>query len=116
MVIPVSAYAWAGDTLYVGGIISIEDDILLFPGDFKGQFTWVIGRLSKILAANSLDLSDVVMITVYLTDMTNFNILNMYYSQQMPQPWPPRKVIETKLTREGALVELVVVASRMKLK
>ena len=42
---------------------------VLFPGDTKAQTEYVIQMIGKLLAAEGLDLSDLVAMTVYTPDM-----------------------------------------------
>ena len=114
MILPVSQYAWAGDTLYIGGVAPLEAGKVLFPGDLKKQFHVVMEKLRGILGENNLDLSCLVMVNVFLLDIKMFDIFNGYYAEEMIQPWPPRKLLEAKMSREGITVEMTAIACRKK--
>jgi len=110
MVLPVSQYAWAGETLYIGGIAPLEEGNVVFPGDLEKQFHLVMEKLRSILAQNNLDLSCLVMVNVFLSDIRMFDVFNGYYSREMVQPWPPRKLLEAKMSREGITIEMTAIA------
>ena len=114
MGLPISQYTWAGDTLYIGGIAPIEDGEVLYPDNLKEQFLLVMNKLKSILADNKLDLSCLVMVNVFLSDITMFEIFNEYYAKEMTQPWPPRKLLEAKMSRKGITVEMTAIAYRNK--
>ena len=116
MVLPVSQYAWAGETLYIGGIAPLEEGNVVFPGDLEKQFHLVMEKLRSILTQNNLDLSCLVMVNVFLADMQMFDRFNEYYSKEMVQPWPPRKVIESKMSKKGITIEMTAIAHRKKSK
>lgn len=114
MNLPISPYAWAGDTLYIGGIAPLEKGEVLFPGDLKKQFLLVMDKLRSILTENNMDLNSLVMVNVFLADMRMFDSFNEYYTQEMAQPWPPRKLVEAKMSRKEVTIEMAAIAYREK--
>ena len=112
MDLPISQYAWAGDTLYIGGVAPLERGEVQFPGDLKKQFLLVMDKLRSILAENKMDQSSLVMVNVFLSDMQMYERFNEYYAKEMTQPFPPRKLMEAKMAKNGIMVELTAVAYR----
>ena len=115
MDLPISQYAWAGDTLYIGGIAPIEKGEVLHPGNLKKQFEAIMKKLREILIENKMDLSYLVMVNVFLSDMQMFNSFNEYYAQEMVEPWPPRKLVEAKMSRKGVMVEMTAIAYKKRM-
>jgi len=114
MTLPISPYAWGGDTLYIGGTAPLEEGEVQFPGNLEKQFLLVMTKLRSILSENGLDQKSLVMVHVFLADMNLYEEFNKYYTREMIQPYPPRKVLEAKMSRSGVLIEITAVACRKK--
>ena len=71
-------------------------------------------KLRGLLAENNLDLGCLVMVNVFLSDIQMFERFNEYYSQEMVQPWPPRKLVEAKMSKNGITIEMTAIAHRKK--
>lgn len=60
----------AGDTLYVSGVLAVDDKPqLIGAGDMKAQVAQVYANLGRILEANGASFQDVVKETVFATDL-----------------------------------------------
>jgi enamine deaminase RidA (YjgF/YER057c/UK114 family) len=60
----------AGDTLYLSGMISIDETLTVIgPGDMSKQIETVYAILQKVLAAHGMSLRNVVKETSYVTDL-----------------------------------------------
>ncbi|MPN32827.1 putative aminoacrylate peracid reductase RutC [bioreactor metagenome] len=102
----------SGDLVVFGGIVAKSpDNILLFPFDVAKQTLWIIDHIKLILENIGLGLDHLIMVTVYLPDQKHYCEMNKAYTMLMPSPLPPRKVIFTPLTVEGAVVEFTAMAS-----
>ncbi|MGI5237891.1 RidA family protein [Dactylosporangium sp. CA-139066] len=75
------------------------------------QTQLTVANLRALLAADGLDLTDVVKVTVYLQDLDrDYDEFNRAYAELMPKPWPARTTVGADLT--GILVEIDFVALR----
>ncbi|MBE0623345.1 MAG: hypothetical protein IH606_00910 [Burkholderiales bacterium] len=79
-------------------------------GDFSAQVRKTFENLANILKAADLDLTHVVKVTVYLSDLTRVEEFNKLYESLMPQPFPARTLVQAGL--RGIDVEMDAIAAR----
>lgn len=113
---PIGAYSQAikmGDITYISGQIPIDNKTgELVKGDFSSQFRQAIINLSEITKASGGSLSDIVKVTVYVTDLTNFAIVNKVMTEYFHEPYPARVVVEIKALPKHAAVEIEAVMEK----
>lgn len=106
----IGAYSQAvklGDTVYVSGQIPLLPGTMELVGeDFKAQAHQVFKNLSAVSIAAGGSLSDAVKLTVYVTDLSNFALLNEVMSEHMSDPFPARAAVEVSALPKGAQVEI----------
>ena len=102
-----------GRTVYIAGQLGLdlENRIVGAPGDFRAQATKAIENLKAALAAVGGDLSDVVKITNYLTDMSHIGIYREVRDQFFKMPRPASTAVGiSELARPGAVFEIEAIA------
>ena len=102
-----------GRTVYIAGQLGLdmENRIVGAPGDFRAQATKAIENLKAALAAVGADLSDVVKITNFLTDMSHIGIYREVRDQFFKMPRPASTAVGiSQLARPGALFEIEAIA------
>ncbi|OPL19970.1 MAG: hypothetical protein AVO35_00495 [Candidatus Aegiribacteria sp. MLS_C] len=110
---PIGAYSQAvvaGGMLYTAGQIGIDPASgELVPGA-GAQTRRAMENIRSILeeAGTGLDLA--VKVSIYITDMSDFAVVNEVFSELMEEPWPARSVVEVSALPKGALVEIEAVA------
>jgi reactive intermediate/imine deaminase len=101
----------AGDTLYVSGQIPLDPASgELVSRDLEGQIRRVFENLKAIIEAAGADLSQVVKLNVYLTDLKHFALVNQVMAQYFSEPYPARAVVGVAALPRGARVEMDCVA------
>ena len=66
-----------GGTVYLSGQIPlVPDTMTLIEGDITAQITQVFENLKAVAHAAGGDLSDIVKLNVFLTDLSHFPIVN----------------------------------------
>ena len=109
---PAGAYSpgvRAGDFLYISGQVPRDPVTGATVGsDITEQTRQVIANLETVLAAGGATLSDVVSVTVYLSDPDLWSAFNAIYRELMPSPYPTRTAVGASL--RGFLVEVSAVA------
>lgn len=121
---PISQGVWAGDTLYLSGMI--DSSVMKgTPGDTKTQTINVIKQIQQALEAQKLTLGDVVMMHVYLAgdpakggkmDFAGFmeGYTQLFGTKDQPNK-PARSAMQVAaLAASGGLVEIEVIAVRPK--
>ncbi|MDP3706197.1 MAG: RidA family protein [Legionellaceae bacterium] len=97
----------AGNTVYLSGQIPLDPKTMtLVPGDMSMQIKQVFENLSAVCRAAGGDLSHLVKVTVYLTDLTHFPLVNEAMTDYFTEPYPARAVIEVAGLPRGAEVEM----------
>ena len=94
-----------GDTLYLSGQIGLDPSTGKLVDGIDEQIRRVFGNLKAVAEAAGASLDDVVKLTVYLTDLTNFARVNETMARFFSQPYPARAVVGVASLPRGALVE-----------
>jgi 2-iminobutanoate/2-iminopropanoate deaminase len=99
--------------LFVSGQIALRPDTGELVGqDFAEQAEQVLKNLRHILEAAGYELSDVVSVDVFLTEIGQFSAFNRIYEAFFSQHKPARAVLEVKGLPRGAQVEIKCMAFR----
>src|SRR5277367_1945602 len=92
---PYSQGIKTGSFVFLSGQIPLVGDTGKFVvGIIKEQTEQVIFNIKALLAAERLDLSDVVKVTVFLADMNEFGAMNDVYAKHFPTPYPARSTVQ----------------------
>jgi len=95
-----------GDTVYLSGQIPlIPETMTLIEGDFATQTEQVFKNLKAVCQAANGDLSNIVKLNIYLTDLSYFSIVNEIMEKYFEAPFPARAAIGINELPKGALVE-----------
>ncbi len=101
-------------TVYIAGQLGLdmENKLVGGPGDFRAQATKAIENLKAALAGVGADLTDVVKINNYLTDMSHIGTLREVRDRFFDMTAPPASttVAISQLARPGALFEIEAIA------
>ena len=94
------------DTVYLSGQIPLDPATMtLVAGDFAAQATQVFKNLQAVCEAANGGLKDIVKLNLYLTDLSNFPIVNEVMTQFFTEPYPARAAVGVKELPKGAQVE-----------
>ena len=103
----------AGELIFVSGTLgTLGESFELAPGGTGPQTTQTLRNIETILRAAGAELSDVVKVSVYLSDMGTFPDMNAAYSEFFPQSPPARITVGGAVLALGAAVEIECVARR----
>ena len=84
----------AGNTVYVSGQIPLLPATMeVVDGDVVAQIRQVFENLSAVCEAAGGGLSDIVKLTVYLTDLKDFGHVNEVMADFFKEPYPARAAI-----------------------
>lgn len=96
-----------GRTVYLSGQIPLDPNTMALCHErFEPQMIQVIKNLSAVCQAAGGSLAHLVKLTVYLTDLNNFSIVNQVMSQYFQAPYPARAAIEVSALPRGSQVEI----------
>jgi len=97
----------AGNTVYLAGQIPLHPTTMaLISGDFRDQTHRVFENLQAVALAAGGSLADTVKLNVYLTDLTNFPVVNEIMAEYFYPPYPARAVVGVTTLPRGATVEM----------
>jgi reactive intermediate/imine deaminase len=97
----------AGNTIYLSGQIPLDPrSMQLVTGDTRAEIARVFDNLAAVAAAAGGSLSDAVRLTVYLTDLKNFALVNEVMAEYFKEPYPARAAIGVAALPRGAAVEV----------
>jgi reactive intermediate/imine deaminase len=97
----------AGDTVYLSGQIPLDPKTMeIVKGDIRAQIRQVFDNLAAVAEAAGGSLADAVRLTVYLTDLANFPIVNEVMAEYCAEPYPARAAIGVAQLPRGAAVEV----------
>lgn len=104
---PYSQAIRAGDTVYLSGQIPLDPKTMeLVKGDMRVQIRRVFDNLAAVAKASGGSLDDAVRLTVYLTDLAHFPLVNEIMAEYCKQPYPARAAIGVAQLPRGAAVEV----------
>jgi len=107
-----SAGLKVGDTLYVSGQTGNDPKAGAVPDDFEAEVKQCLENVGTILKAGGADYSDVVAVTVYLTDMELFQRMNAVYTSVFKEPRPTRTTVGVAKLVGKSRIEITVVARK----
>jgi reactive intermediate/imine deaminase len=97
----------AGNTIYLSGQIPLDPKSMqLVTGDTRAEIARVFDNLAAVAEAAGASLDDAVRITVYLTDLKNFALVNEVMAEYFEEPYPARAAIGVAALPRGAAVEV----------
>jgi 2-iminobutanoate/2-iminopropanoate deaminase len=83
----------AGDWIAVSGQVPLRDGTFLTDRPFKEQVDAVLANVADRLAEHGAGLDDVVKTTVFLTDMSDYSLLNERWVATFSEPRPARSCV-----------------------
>ena len=101
--------------LFISGQIGINVKNNMLESGFESQTRQVFQNILNIIKAKdtALDLSSVLKLTIYLKDLSDFDMLNEIMNSLFNAPYPARAAIEVSRLPKDALIEIdAIVASQ----
>jgi len=95
-----------GDTVYVSGQIGLDPVSMTMADNIESQIQQVFSNLKAVAAASGGSLNDIVKLSVFLTDLDHFALVNQIMATHFSEPYPARAAIGVKSLPKGALVEM----------
>jgi reactive intermediate/imine deaminase len=104
---PYSQAIRAGSTVYLSGQIPLNPATMeIVKGDIRAQIRQVFDNLAAVAEASGGSLANAVRLTVYLTDLANFPLVNEIMAEYCTEPYPARAAIGVAQLPRGAAVEV----------
>lgn len=100
----------AGNTLYVAGQQGPDSHGKVTGTDITLQTTNAIAAVEKVVKEAGFQMSDIVSVTVYVTDLNDVEKMNEVYKRLMPDPKPARATVQVAGLIGGARIEISAIA------
>ncbi|OGT63583.1 MAG: reactive intermediate/imine deaminase [Gammaproteobacteria bacterium RIFCSPHIGHO2_12_FULL_45_9] len=106
---PYSQAIQYGNLVFVSGQIGFDPQTMTIASDFAMEVKQVFLNLKAVVEASHHTLTDIVKLTIYLTDMADFPVVNAEMEACFVAPYPARATIAVKALPRGARVEVEAV-------
>tara|TARA_Y100001960_G_C14609625_1_gene795052 strand:- start:438 stop:854 length:417 start_codon:yes stop_codon:yes gene_type:complete len=92
--------------VFTSGQIPLRTDGVMVSGDFELECIQVLNNLKEILESSGSNIFNIIKLTVYLTDLSNFSILNTVFEKYFNDSLPARSTIQVSALPKDARVEI----------
>lgn len=100
----------AGNTLYVAGQQGPDAHGKVTGTDITLQTKNAIAAVEKVVKQAGFQMTDIVSVTVYITDLNDVEKMNEVYKKLMPDPKPARATVQVAGLIGGAKIEISATA------
>jgi 2-iminobutanoate/2-iminopropanoate deaminase len=99
--------------IYTSGQVGIDPGTgELAEGGTAGQVEQVLNNLRAVLATAGCDFADVVKTTIFLVDLSEFQLVNKAYGEALGDALPARSTVQVSRLPKDARIEIEMVAVR----
>ena len=96
-----------GTSIYLSGQIPLVPETMeVIEGNIEAQIHQVFKNLIAVCQEAGGDLSNIVKLNIFLTDLNNFAVLNEIMASYFDQPYPARAAIGVNELPKGVSVEM----------
>lgn len=92
-------------TVYLSGQIGLDPVSMQLVDGIEAQVHRVFQNLQAVTEAAGGSMADIVKLNVFLTDLSNFALVNTIMAEYFTQPYPARAAVGVASLPRGALVE-----------
>lgn len=103
---PYSQGVEAGAQVFVSGQIPLDPKGQMVAGGVPEQTEQCLRNVRAVLAEAGLVMDNVVKVTVYMTDLGQFEAMNAVYAKHFKAPFPARACVQVSALPKGAAVEI----------
>jgi len=97
----------AGSTVYLSGQIPLNPQTMeLVDDSMDAQVRQVFDNLKAVATASGGDMNQIAKLSVFLTDLSHFPLVNEIMAQYFVKPYPARAAIGVAALHKGAAVEM----------
>ena len=107
---PYSQAVKSGGLLFLSGQIPLNKEGVMNDGDIEAKTRQVFKNIEAILATESLNLSHIIKVNIYLIDISNFDTVNQVMSALFSAPYPARALVQVSALPKDSDVEVEVLA------
>ena len=96
-----------GELVFLSGQIPLSPATMeLVSNNFNEQARQAFANLAAVAQAADGSLNHLVKLTIYLTDLGNFQAVNQLMAELFEEPFPARAAVEVSALPRGAAIEV----------
>ena len=96
-----------GETVYISGQIPLEPGTMnIVDEDIRAQTHRVFNNLAAVVREGGGNLDDIVKLTVFLTDLSHFSVVNEVMAEHFNPPYPARAAVGVAALPKGVPIEI----------
>ena len=100
-----------GQTVFISGQIPLEPGTMnIVDEDIRAQTHRVFNNLAAVVREGGGNLDDVVKLTVFLTDLSHFAVVNEVMAEHFNPPYPARAAVGVAALPKGVPIEIDAIA------
>jgi len=103
----------SGNTLYIAGQQGPDSGGNVTGTDIRRQTTNAIAAIRQVAEGAGFQMSDIVSVTIYITDLNDVPAMNGVYNKLMPDPKPARAAVQVAGLIGGAKIEISAIAVKI---
>jgi len=103
---PYSQAVWVNNLLFLSGQIPLNHMGELVVGTIEEQTKQVFSNINAIIKESGGTLDDVIKLSVFVTDLGNFEAINKVMAALFSEPYPARTTIEVSALPKNAALEI----------
>jgi len=108
---PYSLGVRTGSLVHTAGMVPVDSERnVVGAGDIRAQTEQTLRNLSAVLERCGADLSDVVKVTIWLRDFSDYAGMNEVYGRWFGEPEPVRACVRADLVQPELLVKIEATA------
>ncbi len=104
---PYSQATKVGNIVYLSGQIPLDPTTMeVVEGGIAEQTNQVFANLTAVTKAAGGGLQNLAKLTIFLTDLNDFAVVNKIMAEYFAEPYPARATIEVSALPKGVAVEI----------
>lgn len=109
---PYSQGIVAGDFIFTSGQIPVNPETGAMAESIKEQAFRALANVRAVLEAAGSGMNQAVKVTIFLSDMNDFSIVNEVYEEFFTPPFPARSCVAVRELPKNAKIEIEAIALR----
>ncbi len=109
---PYSQAVQVGNLVFCSGQIPLDPTTMeIVSGGIEAQTVRVLDNMRGVAEAAGVQLQDAVKLTIFLTDLGDFGIVNETMKRYFDAPYPARSTVQVSALPKGANIEIEAILS-----
>ncbi len=107
---PYSQGVVSSGLIFLSGQIPLDESGELCNGTIEEQVELIFQNIGHLLKTQNCDLQNIVKLTVFLKDISDFDAVNSKMIELFEKPYPARSLVQAAALPKNVAVEIEVIA------